>query len=72
MAAKVLNNEIHESILRTALEAGKDPHVAMVCWIKDCQPEQVTKEERAEIKMLNYRLLYSPDFLGTINFPVKH
>lgn len=72
MNGKVLTPDLHESILRTALESGKDPHIAMVCWMKDCKPEQVTKEERAQVKMFNYHLLYSSDFLFTINFPAKY
>ena len=71
--SKILSAKIHEDILRKALEAGQDPQVAMVCWIKDIPYDKtkVTLAERQEVKMLNHRLLYSPDFMFSINYPPK-
>ena len=61
----------HEDVIRSALEAGKDPHVA---WAAHCfgkKPEDVTPQERQQAKTENFCLLYSGDFMATVNWPQK-
>lgn len=59
----------HEKILKEALEAGKDPHIA---WAAHCfgkKPEDVTPQERQQAKAESFALLYGTSFMSKVNWP---
>lgn len=58
----------HQKVLKEALEAGKDPHKALVMHLLKIPEAEVTQSQRQAAKQLNYVYLYNPDFLATVNF----
>lgn len=64
-----MSEDFHSRLIRAALEAGEDPHTA---WAAHCfgkSPEDVTPQERTQAKAENFVLLYSGDFMKTVNWP---
>ena len=59
----------HEAFIRICLEEGRDPHTAWAAHSFGKKPEEVTPTERTQAKSENYCLLYSGDFLATVNWP---
>lgn len=61
----------HTELIRKTLEAGGDPHTA---WAAHCfgkVEKDVTPSERQQAKAENFCLLYSGDFIKTVNWPQR-
>lgn len=58
----------HEQVIRAALEAGKDPHLAWAAHSLGKTAEAVTPAERQVAKSQNMHLLYSTHFMSTVNW----
>ena len=59
----------HADVLRSALEAGRDPHTAWAAVCLGKEESAVTKEERNKAKRENYMILYASDFMASVKFP---
>lgn len=64
----MLDSQEHERVLRTALEAGQDPHASWAAHRLGKPVGEVTFAERRAFKQESFFLLYSTRFLESVKW----